>query len=356
MQKPDEEEVQPPQRPPSPPAHTTFAARGVHPPTFSAFKPREVRLTPSQATSVPWSMSHVAWSCDGKKLAAVGVDKVTRVWNSEKNMDARSASMFSGGHSEDVDYVSWNPTHPELFCTTSQKDKHVVFWDARQSRNLQQCQTKGFPMQTSYAPDGRSLLYTTTGQLVFRLAIGPQGDKGKEQWSASDLNEKLSASSVTFNNVGDGLILTFPSEHAFRVLDYPSLTVQETPAAHVGGCVAVAVDPRGRYLASGGHDSIVNIFDTSDWICARTISSCEHAIHALSFSYDGEYIAIASSGSYIDICATETGVPLHRIATSGPSSTVSWHPGRNAIAYCGQTKSQGGPVPAAFVGVFGLLE
>ena len=30
-----------------------------------------------------------------------------------------------------------------------------------------------------------------------------------------------------------------------------------------------------RYLASGGYDSIVNMFDLSDWICVRTITSCE---------------------------------------------------------------------------------
>lgn len=31
-----------------------------------------------------------------------------------------------------------------------------------------------------------------------------------------------------------------------------------------------------RYLASGGNDSIVNLFDlSSDWICARTITVCE---------------------------------------------------------------------------------
>jgi len=31
-------------------------------------------------------MTHVAWSCDGKKLAAVGIDKVTRVWSPEKSV------------------------------------------------------------------------------------------------------------------------------------------------------------------------------------------------------------------------------------------------------------------------------
>ena len=31
-------------------------------------------------------MTHVAWSCDGKRLAAVGVDKVTRLWAPETSV------------------------------------------------------------------------------------------------------------------------------------------------------------------------------------------------------------------------------------------------------------------------------
>jgi len=49
----------------------------------------------------------------------------------EFQMDMRAAVLFSGGHSDDVDYLSWNPTHPDLFCTSSQKDRRIVFWDAR---------------------------------------------------------------------------------------------------------------------------------------------------------------------------------------------------------------------------------
>lgn len=66
-------------------------------------------------------------------------------------------------------------------------------------------------------------------------------------------------------------------------MDYPSLAVRESPAAHVGGCIAVALDPRGRYLASGGADSIVNIFDLNDWICARTITVCEYVVFFYGF-------------------------------------------------------------------------
>jgi hypothetical protein len=31
-------------------------------------------------------MTHVAWNCDGKKLAAVGIDKSTRIWSPEKSV------------------------------------------------------------------------------------------------------------------------------------------------------------------------------------------------------------------------------------------------------------------------------
>ena len=119
-------------------------------------------------------------------------------------MESRSATSFSGGHSDDVDYVSWNPTHPELFCTSSQKDRRIVFWDARrkpicytvlgifrvhifpESRYTQQCSLKVSPVQTSYAPDGRSLLYVTAGHQLFFMTFERSGQDTKEEWRLSD--------------------------------------------------------------------------------------------------------------------------------------------------------------------------
>ena len=31
-------------------------------------------------------MTHVAWNCDGKKLGAVGIDKITRIFSPEKSV------------------------------------------------------------------------------------------------------------------------------------------------------------------------------------------------------------------------------------------------------------------------------
>ncbi|KAF9266308.1 WD40 repeat-like protein [Marasmius fiardii PR-910] len=348
--KDENDEIQPPQRPPSPPPHTTFAARGIHPPTFSAFKPRDYRIPNSQG------MNHVAWNCDGKKLAAVGVDKATRVWNPDKSMEHRSAQMFSGGHSDDVDYVSWNPTHPELFCTSSQKDRRIVFWDARQSRNIQQISLKSTPIYTTYSPDGRTIMISSMGNTVSFLTFGKEGEDSKEQWRLGE-KSPTNGSCGLFNHAGDGFVLALINDHSIRVLDYPSMELRETTPAHVGGTTALALDPRGRYLATGGYDSIVNLFDVNDWISAKTLTSSDHSITSVSFSFDGEYLAIASAGSYIDICATETCVPLHRVPALGPAPSVSWHPSKYIVAYCGQTKpKESGPPPVSVVSLFGLLD
>ncbi|KAL4081453.1 hypothetical protein V8B97DRAFT_2014302 [Scleroderma yunnanense] len=211
----EEEEIPQPQRPPSPPFHTTFAARGLHAQNFPAHKPRDLRIPSPQA------ITHVAWSCDGKRLAAVGIDKITRVWNPETSMEFRSATHFSGGHSDDVDHMSWNPIHPDLFCTS---------WN----RHLQQIQLKVSPVQTNYSPDGKALLCPSAGHQLFFLTLG------------KDKDGSIVALTAVFNHVRDGIILTHHSEHTLRIMDYPSLTLRESPAAHVGGCVAVALDPRGR--------------------------------------------------------------------------------------------------------------
>ncbi|KAG2050889.1 WD40 repeat-like protein, partial [Suillus hirtellus] len=312
-----------------PPLHTTFAARGLHAQNLPAHKLRDPRIPSPQA------ITHVAWSCDGKRLAGI--------WTPETNMESRAATHFSGGHSDDVDYISWTPTHPELFCTSSQKDRRIVFWDARRKKSAH---------AANYSPDGRALIFTSARLQLFFFTYRKDGDATKAQWYFSDKDWSIVSSTAMFNHVSDGIILTHHFEHSVQVMDYPTLTLREIPAAHVGGCVAVALDPRGKYLASGGCDSTVNMFDLSKWICARTISTCD-------FSYDAEYLAIANTGptyylyAFNMIWAQEMGAPLHRIPALAPSPTVTWHPSKYDFAYCGQTKLREGAPPVAIISLFG---
>ena len=93
---------------------------------------------------------------------------------------------------------------------------------------------------------------------------GKGGEEGKEHWRLSEKDpvccmlytldyvfmalvvSQIPASTATFNHVGDGLVLTHQSEASIRILQYPSLALVHSTPAHVGGCVAAALDPRGR--------------------------------------------------------------------------------------------------------------
>ncbi|KIY71532.1 WD40 repeat-like protein [Cylindrobasidium torrendii FP15055 ss-10] len=346
----EEEENAPVPRAGSPPPHTTFSVRGVHIPNFSTFRPRDYRLPGSSAAS------HVAWSCDGKKLAAVGNDRTTRVWHAEKPIDVRSAMSFTGSASE-VDYVAWHPIHPELFITSSQSDKRILFWDARQSKSTQQVSLKNPPAKISYSPDGRKILYTVVTSQLYFLDLALRAGNTKETWGHVE-TPILPVTTAVWNHSGDSLVVLRGAESQFRSVEYPKMTTQDSASAHVGGCTAVALDPRGRYVVTGGRDSILNIFDMTEWICARNITCTEYETNALSFSFDGEFIAIGSKGNYVDIVGTETAALVHRIPSSAPALSVAWHPSRYVLAYCGVKAKDGAPASANVpsMSMFGLME
>jgi hypothetical protein len=54
-----------------------------------------------------------------------------------------------------------------------------------ESRYIQMVTLKNSPTKTSYAPDGRSILYTTSGHNFGFLALGKKADGTKEEWDLS---------------------------------------------------------------------------------------------------------------------------------------------------------------------------
>lgn len=201
--------------------------------------------------------------------------------------------------------VRWNAFALQLFILTYQK--HAP---RPESRHTQQCSLKVSPVQTNYSPDGRALLYASAGHSIFFMTLGKEGEETKEQWNPSEkdpvrfpcnhyifltnrfhpdtwidsyvqprrrwsyINSPLRAY-TTYNGL--------PKSHITRK---PCCTCRRMCCRGLGspGKVCETTRPIGiscsryvlyRYLASGGYDSIVNMFDLSEWICARTITSCE---------------------------------------------------------------------------------
>lgn len=162
-----------------------------------------------------------------------------------------------------------------------------------------------------------------------------------------------------FVTTGDGTV---------KIMEYPSFKTQNTLLAHTSACLAVEMAPTGRYLAIGGSDALISLWDTTDWVCKRTLSSANGgAVRGVSWSWDGRFIVGACDeqgcgGTGLEIFHAETGDSVYTIPTTASSSSssymnggygsgggssgnlgvpaVAWHPSRYWLAY--SVSSEGG--------------
>lgn len=109
---------------------------------------------------------------------------------------------------------------------------------------------------------------------------------------------------------------------------------------HTGSCLSVELSPNARYLASGGTDSLVCLYDTEDWICQRTLTDLVGPVKSLSFTHDGYYLVAGSDAEVqqgqatgIDCYHVESGERVHTFKTATSSPVVAWAPTRYQLAY-----------------------
>lgn len=115
--------------------------------------------------------------------------------------------------------------------------------------------------------------------------------------------------------------------------------------------MCVSPSPSARYLAVGGGDALISLWDTNDWVCQRTVSSANGgAIRGISWSWDGRFIVGACDetdcgGSGLEIFHAETGDSVYVIPTAGTNvgvPAVAWHPSRYCLAYSVYADGVGG--------------
>lgn len=100
---------------------------------------------------------------------------------------------------------------------------------------------------------------------------------------------------------GTARILTYPSFEPILRLGRPAVhgsTDDEfTLHGHTSSCLTTELQPSGRYLATGGSDSVIALWDTNDWICQRTLTKMAGPVKSLSeLLFAGLVVTIANAG------------------------------------------------------------
>jgi THO complex subunit 3 len=159
----------------------------------------------------------------------------------------------------------------------------------------------------------------------------------------SSHQQPVQTNQLSFCFSGNKVFLT-TGEGRTKILSYPEfkpilhysydLNTPFTLNGHTSSCLSIEMQPTARFLATGGSDSIIALWDTADWICQRTLIDMTGPVRSISFSFDGSFIVGGSDeGTGLDIAHTETGEYVYSVKTAGPCPVVAWHPSRYWLAY-----------------------
>jgi hypothetical protein len=127
-----------------------------------------------------------------------------------------------------------------------------------------------------------------------------------------------------FDWSGAHLFLT-SGDGSIKVVDYPSYNQVLDLSAHTSSCYATSMSPSGEYLAAGGGDALVSLWDTQEWICVRTFDLTKEPVKSVDFSFDGSYVTAGSDDKdekRIKIAHVESGEVVHEISCQKASSVV----------------------------------
>ncbi|KAL9604490.1 MAG: hypothetical protein Q9219_000455 [cf. Caloplaca sp. 3 TL-2023] len=309
----------------------------------------------------------IAWNPTGHLIATGSADRILRIWNPEKPQVKNSTELR--GHAGAIERVAWNPTKEAELASVS-SDGTCRFWDVRTRTCIATIPLGGEGLTVVWASDGSLVLAGRKDDTLIPIYLHPDSPPT----IGTSLAQPLQTNQTIFNPVGppSTLLLTTgdgsvklcswpppssaaatnnssstPNHHSALSpsrsstpapsISSPTLQTLHTLHAHTSACVSLALSPTSRYLAIGGSDALISLYDTHDWICRRTLSSLSGSVKTVSFSWDGSYVVGGSDeGTGIDVAHAETGETVARIETSAPAPCVSWHPnGKYWIAYSG---------------------
>ncbi|KAK2799665.1 hypothetical protein FQN51_006797 [Onygenales sp. PD_10] len=328
----------------------------------------------------------LAWNPTGSLIATGSVDRTLRIWNPERTHVKYSTELR--GHSSGIEKVAFNPVKESELASCS-SDGTVRFWDVRSKNCISRVDVGGEAFTMAWSADGSVILVGRKDDTLIPISVEstssptlqtPAGIASTSttantfkalpahprpiQTNATTFSHSLNTSDLDlFLTTGDGTV---------QAVSYPSFAPLHTMHAHTSACLSIALSPTSRYLAVGGSDALISLWDTTDWICKRTMSSANGgAVRGVSWSWDGRFIVGACDepgcgGGGLEIFHAETGESVYTIPTGGSAGAngitggagglgtvstvgvpaVAWHPSRYWLAYSvtadGMGSSSGG--------------
>lgn len=175
---------------------------------------------------------------------------------------------------------------------TTSKDKYIKVWDANiksMSQPLFSDKTKEENINLAISPDGNYLGVSNVKDELSFYDLRMLPLKVHKQ-----IKYKVDINGFQWSKGGEDKLL-FVTDQNGTVSIYNGETFNPAPLhvmteCHNGHCYAIAVDQKNRFFCTGGTDSLIGLWDMSDFTLMKTISNNDLRVMAVSLNHDGSLI------------------------------------------------------------------
>jgi RNA polymerase sigma factor (sigma-70 family) len=241
----------------------------------------------------------VAFSADGRVLAAVCADGTIRLWEVPAG---REVKRFPSPQGSDVGCLAFAPDGRELACGGGQPDRTVRLLDVGTGQELHRFGPYGGWVESvAFSPDGRRL---ATGDQCGRIRVYDLA-AGRELCRCG-LHDDNWVMALAFSPDRKTLAAGGTNEKAVRFFDAATGEELHRSAGHQDEVTGVALLPGGDTVVSAGRDGLIAVWAPAG---GRVVRQWQHpgGATSLALSPDGKTVATGGQDGTARIWDVATG-------------------------------------------------